>query len=186
MITQLHQIAVIAAPLPDLSPDQRNILIELSQGTQNRQIADKLGLGIEKVKNEEQKLRHLLYARNRSHLVAIAIRHGLIANPNPYPEPEPTGARKHPYAFFVLPRDTLNRPPNPARTVAVVAVTDQLTQRWSIRMGGTLAWSGTNWDIMPAAFTTAWIAAHTWPFEQVFDIARDVARDPDRIRRRTQ
>ena len=130
MTDQLSEIAVVAAPLPILSQVQSNVLMELVEGAQDKNIAKTLGLSLEKVKSEEKKLRNTLYARSRCHLVAIAIRYGLIENPNPNPQPMLPGARKAPYAFYVLPRNTLDQPLQPNRVIAVVAVRPQL---WSIR-----------------------------------------------------
>lgn len=180
---QLSEIAIVAAPLPILSTDQANILNQLVVGAQDKHIARNLNLSLEKVKTEEKKLRNVLYARSRCHLVAIAIRYGLIENPNPHPEPLPPGAKKAPYAFYVLPRNTLDRMPRPERIVAVVSVRPQL---WSIRKG-TLAWStGGIWDTVPDSFTPEWLATHSWGLTQVFDVARDIVREQEAtIRRRT-
>lgn len=174
--SQLDEIAVVAAPLPILSTDQTKILALIAEGTHDAGIAEKLGLGLEKVKNEEKKLRTALYARSRCHLVAIAYRYGLFKNPDPdRSTTPPPGAQQPPYAFYVLPRKALNKTPRPDRTIAVVAIRPQML--WSIRMGTLIRSTSGTWDNVPTAFTSEWLADHTWTHQRVFDIAQNIVRD---------
>jgi len=184
MIVSDEKIAVVAAALPVISPIQHKILIEISRGEHDKNIAEKFGMRVEKIKIEEQKLRHLLYARNRCHLVAIAIRYGLIENPNPNPVPLPPGSRMLPYAFFVRFRDALDQVPDPARTVAVVIIKHKPVPLWSIRMGAKIRSTSGSWEDVPATFTPHWIDTHTWTFPEVFDTACAIVHEELEITRR--
>jgi LuxR family quorum sensing-dependent transcriptional regulator len=61
-----------------LTGREREVLVLLAQGLQLDEIASRLGIGTETVRTHVRKASERLGAANRTHAVAIAIRHKLI------------------------------------------------------------------------------------------------------------
>ena len=61
-----------------LTGREREVLSLLAQGLQLDEIAERLGIGAETVRTHVRKATERLGASNRTHAVAIAIRHKLI------------------------------------------------------------------------------------------------------------
>jgi DNA-binding CsgD family transcriptional regulator len=61
-----------------LTPREREVLLLLAEGLQLDEIAQRLGIGLETVRTHVRNAGARLGALNRTHAVAIAIRHKLI------------------------------------------------------------------------------------------------------------
>jgi DNA-binding CsgD family transcriptional regulator len=61
-----------------LTGREREVLALLAQGLQLDEIGNRLGIGVETVRTHVRKATGRLGANNRTHAVAIAIRHNLI------------------------------------------------------------------------------------------------------------
>ncbi len=61
-----------------LSPQQRQLIVLIRDGFSNREIAERLGLKLQTVKNEIKETMYMLGATNRAHAVVQAIRRGEI------------------------------------------------------------------------------------------------------------
>ena len=65
--------------LADLSPRQLEIVGLVAQGLQNKQIARRLGIGVETVKTHLARIAHKMGVSSRTEIVAVAVRYGLVA-----------------------------------------------------------------------------------------------------------
>lgn len=76
----------------DLSDRERAVTRLVAAGLTNREIGERLGIMEPTVKDHLWVVRQKLGARNRTHLAAIAARHGLhVARPRGEPEPPVPG-----------------------------------------------------------------------------------------------
>lgn len=66
-------------PLSHLTPREREVLALIAQGLSNREIADRLVLGLSTVQTHHSHILEKLGLRNRAELIKYAVRHGLIA-----------------------------------------------------------------------------------------------------------
>ena len=66
-------------PHPGVSPRRRDVLLGVANGRSNDQIAKDLGLGVETVKTHLAFLTRQFEAKHRAHIVAIALRKGLLS-----------------------------------------------------------------------------------------------------------
>ena len=65
----------------DLTPRERETLGLMASGLANKQIASRLGLRLNTVRNHSQSILHKLEAHSRPQAVAIAVREGIISYP---------------------------------------------------------------------------------------------------------
>ncbi len=65
------------APVPKLTPRERQMMGAVARGCSNREIAGELGLSQQTVKNQLSVLFQKLHVRNRLQLAIYAQRHGL-------------------------------------------------------------------------------------------------------------
>lgn len=69
--------------IPSLSNRERQVLMLASEGLSSHQIAERLRLSPETVKDFKRNAQQKLHTRNGTHTVAEAIRKGLILPPAP-------------------------------------------------------------------------------------------------------
>lgn len=67
-----------APTVPSLTPTQRSIVSMLADGKQRDEIAEEFGVTIRTVERRVEEAREKFLAKNRSHLVALCIRAGVI------------------------------------------------------------------------------------------------------------
>jgi two-component system NarL family response regulator len=68
----------IAKPRFDLTPREREILVELSAGRTNSEISERLRIGTETVKSHLTNIYDKLDVRRRAHAVSLAVAHGIV------------------------------------------------------------------------------------------------------------
>lgn len=70
---------VLAAPPEEITPREREILIQLAAGRSNKEIATELAIGEETVKTHVARLMAKLNAENRAQAIVQALKRGLVS-----------------------------------------------------------------------------------------------------------
>jgi DNA-binding NarL/FixJ family response regulator len=78
VVDMLRGSAALASPLDVLSERQREVLKLLAEGSNTREIAEKLSLSVKTVETHRAQLLERLDVRTIPDLVRVAIRHGLV------------------------------------------------------------------------------------------------------------
>jgi DNA-binding NarL/FixJ family response regulator len=89
LITPPHKLAPLLRQLPptqrglgaDLTPREHEVLELMASGLINKQVATRLGLRLNTVRNHSQNILYKLQAHSRLEAVAIAVRDGIIGYP---------------------------------------------------------------------------------------------------------
>jgi len=76
-----------SAPVRQITPRETEILEYLAEGYSGKEIAQKLGIAPTTVDRHVEHARLKFGARNRTHLVAVAIQHGVLV-PEPAASPQ--------------------------------------------------------------------------------------------------
>ena len=75
---EIEQMLATDPPLPELAPRQREILLSITHGLSNADIAKQLGISVPTVKEHIRALLDKIGASNRSEAIAIAMRKYLL------------------------------------------------------------------------------------------------------------
>ncbi|HEY1738827.1 MAG TPA: response regulator transcription factor [Acidimicrobiia bacterium] len=71
-------LRVVPAPVPELTPRERDVIHRISRGLTANQIADELLISAKTVENHKQRVFRKLDVQSQSHAVAVALRLGLL------------------------------------------------------------------------------------------------------------
>jgi two-component system response regulator NreC len=75
---QRSQSEAGAAPIPDLTPREHEVLTLIAEGVMNQEIADQLSISVRTVERHRENIMNKLNLHSRTELVKYAIRKGLI------------------------------------------------------------------------------------------------------------
>jgi len=75
---QRSQSEASAAPIPDLTPREHEVLTLIAEGVMNQEIADQLSISVRTVERHRENIMNKLNLHSRTELVKYAIRKGLI------------------------------------------------------------------------------------------------------------
>ena len=75
---EIEQMLATDPPLPELAPRQREILLSITHGLSNADIAKQLGISVPTVKEHIRALLDKISASNRPEAIAIAMRKYLL------------------------------------------------------------------------------------------------------------